>query len=136
MGGHLMNKELARGIAQSYLPANDNLNRDQLWEVFNRYLAVLAHCPTCEGSGEFAAPHDLNVDGSYDPIPGGTVMPCPSCQGKGHDPAHTDWHCVLGGEYGACSSFRRQTDEKHQGCGWRISLPIPDLATGLYEPGD
>jgi hypothetical protein len=118
---------------------------DQVRGVIREFLAHLAVCPVCNGTGEitFARSVELRVE----ELPGvgrareryveaGSVATCPACVGDDepgaarYDAEHVAWHCTKGDGERECE--KAQTDEKgraeHADCGYRIMLPTESPA--------
>lgn len=123
-----MDKQFARAIAESDLPAPEVLSRDKLWAAVDRYLAALAHCPTCQGEGTYVVGPGVYFDSDYGrQIEADRELPCPTCRGRGHDTAHSGWLCHAGpNSHGRCAA-KNSPSEGHENCGQRISLPIPEM---------
>lgn len=123
--------------------AENGVTVAQTQHIVAEYLKYVARCPVCENEGRFTFGRDVNMRmrDTYKPnealsertVVAGTEAPCPRCGGPDEDgtvrgdPNHVAWHCLQGDTDTNCR-FDRNGDlrrrEGHEGCGWRIILPL------------
>lgn len=135
-----MDRDLALRIAAT---VDDGITVEQAKRIVGEFLAQLARCPVCDGSGVTTFGQDVEVDVRTHAnrrvtdadrfISAGTTGSCPRCgsvdpeaSGQG-DPAWVAWHCVAGDDDQQCErdrqSDRAEQRDGHTGCGWRLMLP-------------
>jgi hypothetical protein len=123
--------------------ASEGVTAEQARRIVADFLAQIALCPSCEGSGTITvgrgARFPLSEDGRHSElehkyVAAGTEMGCPRCsdgkndRGDGHDPSWVHWICNAGDRPLDCKRDQATEDanrrEAHADCGWRIILPL------------
>jgi hypothetical protein len=126
-----MKPEIAVRLAGSLVA---EITTEQAQEIVNEYLAQLARCSACDGTGRFTYGHEITVP--IDPRAGepatmaalaGADGDCPRCGGHGSDPEWVAWRCLSGGDERQCKyeAGRDTLAERHAHCGLRLILPLP-----------
>ncbi len=135
-----MKRDTAERVAAAEV---EGVTLDQAQSIIHKFLAQIALCPVCDGSGWFIFGRDVRIetkDEHGDPtderrIMAGTVGSCPRCgssdpneSGKG-DPDFVTWHCVKGDQDTYCRSDRAGAEDRRNGhadCGFRVMLPYEE----------
>lgn len=127
-----MREESAWVIAEAMVQAGPE-RQIRLRDGVAALLRNLAWCPSCDGRQRTSYDEDLLVE-RHSVIKAGTEVPCPTCRGRGLDPDHTGWVCLVP-EYRACRPGQQPPEEGHEDCGWRVVFPIPLDTPGCSAAG-
>jgi hypothetical protein len=135
-----MKREMAERLAATALDGREGAKHvtvEQVRIIVSEYLKQLVRCPACDDEGTISFREiDLQVkehghtmtQNRY--VEEGTIGPCPMCGGldRDHSPRHdrewVRWLCVDGWNEVDCRQNRRNQDQAHAGCGYRIMLPL------------
>jgi hypothetical protein len=130
-----MKRDIAERMAATKIC--EDLTVKQAKAVIQEFLAQLAQCPVCDGTGEFIFGRDVEIDtkdhmgrplGDRERrIEKGTTSSCPRCGGEKVDPEFVVWHCVHGDREMDCRHYKNGGNGSHKDhaeCGHRVMLPL------------
>jgi hypothetical protein len=139
-----MKPETALRLAASAADTECRVSVDQATAIVKEFLARMALCPACDGSGDLEVGRETertatlrNGDqGSHTVrLESGSLGPCPRCGGAHGDPDWVYWVCLVASRYGyglSCDprGVPRGQEDRHSQCGWRLALPLDLMGNG------